>query len=193
MQYISKWAMLGLLTLILVACGANDPTPAPNTGDMSAGEATQEPTAPAFVLVTRQPSEEVTPDILENYGATELIASATEDPERDLVFDRIQFARYGGRFPERLDITLSQDGTLTRNGATSTLSAAKVLEIDALLDSVNFFGIQNIMTSLAAESANTRYSLRVVRGGNDRTILSEDGFMPAEYMAVIAAFLTLGQ
>lgn len=193
MQHLSKWTVMGLLIFILAACGTSDPTPAPSGNDTSAGEATQEPTAPAFVLVTRQPSEEVTPDILENYGATELIASATEDPERELVFDRLQFARYGGRFPERLDITLNQDGTFTRNGTNGVLPASEVLRIDALLDEVNFFGIQNIMTSLAAESANTRYSLRVVRGGNDRTILSEDGFMPAEYMALIAVFLTLGQ
>ncbi len=182
--------------LLLASCGGGD---APATETNTNADATEtvavseEGTPQAIILVTRQASEEETPDILENFGAEDMIASATEDPDRDLVFDRLQFARYGGRFPDRIDITLNQDGTLTRNDVSGSVSPDIVLQVDTLLDEINFFGIQNIMVALAAETSNTRYNLRVVRGGNDRTITSEDGYMPPEYMALIGALLTLGQ
>lgn len=192
----SLWQLLGLFSLAwgLSACGG---TPTPDANSNTSGEATPEASAPAFVLVTRQAPAEATLDPISEQlqgvpiGPT-LETSATEDPDRALVFDFIEFSRYGGRL-ERLDIRLNQDGTFVRNGITGILSPAQVLLIDETLDVLNFFGLQGIYQSLNVDSGNTRYSLRVVRANLDVRMDSEDGYMPNEYISLLALLQAIGQ
>lgn len=183
--------MITLTALVLAACGQQDATPAP-TPDI-----TQEAAAPqdsGFVVVTRPPltqsEEEEFFGGIPPYG--ELVASETEDAEAHLVFDLLQFSRYGGALPP-FQLEIEQNGQYTRNGESGVLPASEVLRIDALLDEINFFGLYPFFTSLNAESENTRYSLRVVRGGASRTIISEEGFMPREYMILLGQLLQVGQ
>lgn len=187
------WGIIvGALALALVACGQEE-TPAPEV------QTTQEAQSPdvGFVVVTRasqtegEPSDdEVFFGDIPPYGV--LVASETEDAEAFLVFDTIQFARYGGNLPP-FQLELLQDGQYVRDGRAGIIPQSEVLRLDALLDEINFFGLYPFFSSLNAESENTRYSLRVVRGSLSRTIMSEEGFMPREYMILLGQLLQVGQ
>ncbi len=184
---------IALLAFALVACGQQETAPTAPSPDT-----TQEASVPqqesGFVVVTRPPltqsEEEEFFGGIPPYGV--LVASETEDAEAHLVFDLLQFSRSGGNLPP-VQLELQQDGQYTRDGKSGVLPASEVLRIDALLDEINFFGLYPFFSSLNAESENTRYMLRVVRGGASRTIMSEEGFMPREYMILLGQLLQIGQ
>lgn len=199
--------LLGITVLIVSACGATDALPPVlmNNGDGQPSETslTPEPEQPlptqtdgsapvAVIVVTRASQAESTPDVLADLIYGEMVASATEDPDRDLVFDRIEFTRYGTSVP-RLEVVLNQDGTFTRDAVAGRVSSETVLFIDTMLDDMNFFGLQTVMMGLVAESQSARYTVRVVRNGIERAIDSEDGYMPVEYLALIGQLLSIGQ
>ncbi|MFQ3648576.1 MAG: hypothetical protein SNJ54_16580 [Anaerolineae bacterium] len=197
-----RGTLILLLILTLAACGGNNADTPPQAAlpdapsdpatDASGGPAA-EATAPAFVIVTRAPVDE-DPEILATLpGPDELsVASATEDPDVDLVFDQIELFVYGGEpGTERIELIVRQDGSFVRNGVVGRISQARVMEIDRLIDALNFFGLNANFISLA-ETRNRKYQLRIDRGTRSRTIQSEDGFMPVEYRMLLAEILNVG-
>src|SRR3989304_2545583 len=128
-----RWSLVIISLLVLAACnGTTAPT------------ATPEPTAVPDTA-TPEPVQQATPIAVDSLPPVgEMISSATEDPEAGLVFDSIVFIQTGGASNIELTIELLSDGTLIRNGETSTVSQEDVLAIDAMLDELNFFGIQGI-------------------------------------------------
>jgi len=183
---------IGLLLVGLTACGAETaPTSLPPAGDSGAPQPTSEP----FVIVTRQPQpteENPLDDILAGVpiGPT-LVSSATEDPDRALVFDLVELTIWGG--PEgRLELVLRQDGTYVRNGTPGRVPPSVVTVVDDALDAINFFGLNGIYSSLNAENPARRYSLRVVRANLDRRIDGEEGYIPREFLMLMGQIATIG-
>jgi len=122
----------------------------------------------------------------------QLIGAATEDPEAGLVFDTIVFTQARGSNPPDLTIELHSDGTLIRNGHTSTVSADQVTAIDTMLDQLNFFGIQGIFEAAAINPDDYVYSITVDRAGSSRTIDAQDTYTPEELKNLFAAIIALG-
>ncbi len=188
-----------LLLLTLAACGGSADTPteaappdAPSDPSANVDPAA-EATAPAFVIVTRAVVDD-DPEVLATLPSPDevSVASATEDPEVDLIFDQIELFVYGGEpGAERIELVVRQDGSFVRNGVAGRISEARVLEIDRLIDALNFFGLNANFISLA-ETRNRKYQLRIDRGTRSRTIQSEDGFMPVEYRLLLAEILNVG-
>lgn len=193
-----RGTLILLLILTLAACGGNNadtPTQAalPDAPTDTTSDPAAEATAPAFVIVTRAVVDE-DPEILATLPGPEevSVASATEDPEVDLIFDEIELFVFGGEpGTERIELIVRQDGSFVRNGVTGRISEARVLEIDRLIDALNFFGLNANFISLA-ETRNRKYQLRIDRGTRSRTIQSEDGFMPVEYRMLLAEILNVG-
>jgi hypothetical protein len=186
---MNRLSLLGIATLaalMVVSCTGNAPAPTQSVQN----NATTEPTAPLSVVVTLDRSEaEATEDLLANLEPGVLSASETEDPERALVFDLLEFRRYGGGDPVTIDIVLNQDGTFTRNGQAGTVSPETVIMLDNMLDEINFFGLQAQLRSLADDPSTYKYSLAITRAGLYRVIDSEDGYMPQEYIDLMVAIL----
>ncbi len=196
-----RWIALFMIVLLVAACGgqpdtANNTQSVDQTASQSpdASQPTPDPRTPNFVLVTRE-SAERTPDALEDlpgYGTLE--ASVTEDPNAGMLIDSLQLTRTGGETnPPPLEILLLQNGSLSCNGATSTVSQQQVAQITSLIDQVNFFGLQAFFISLADQKNTFKYRLLVRRGSSERMIDSEDGYMPTEYTILIGEIIRLCQ
>ena len=170
--------------LLLAACNPSPtqtpapPTAAPSTPTPEVLEQAQQPTP--FAQVTLPP-------------AGEIVAPATEDPEAGLVFDLITFTQTGGPNNTELTIELHSDGTLVRNGETSTVSQEDIAAIDTMLDAVGFFGLEGIFAGPAPNPDVYSYTLTVERGGASRMLTAEDTYTPQELKQLFAAIINLGQ
>lgn len=194
---LQRIGLMGLLLASLTACGGGEAAPSGSSSgvDDGASAGTPQPTPEAFVVVTRQPqpTEELPlDDILADVpiGPT-LVSSATEDPDRALVFDLVELTIWGG-VEGRLELTLRQDGSYVRNGVTGRVPPSVVTAVDDALDNINFFGLNGIYSSLNAENPTRRYSLRVVRANLDRRIEGEEGFIPREFLMLLGQIAAIG-
>lgn len=180
MRYCSFLVAISLL--VLAAC--NGPT---------ASTATPEPTVVPDTA-TPEPVQQASPAVVVSLPPVgEMVSSATEDPEAGLVFDTIFFTQTGGASNVELTIELRGDGTLIRNGETSTVSQEDVLAIDAMLDELNFFGIQGVFAAAAPNPDVYSYSITVERAGSSLMINAQDTYTPVELKELFAAIINLGQ
>jgi len=191
-----------IASVLLVACGGNQPpSPEAQTNPMQAPETVPddqvenaEPTDdPNIVIVTQDTNLSLTQDFaLEVPLPGTLVASETEDPNVALVFDSIFFTRTGGpEGSERIQVELFQDGRMIFNGETTLIPIETILEIDLMLDEMNFFGLQNNMMGPLVEGTEYQYGLIVNRGPDTLAITSTDGFMPTEYEQLLGTILNL--
>jgi hypothetical protein len=184
MRY-SLW-LVAISLLLLAACnGTTAPTatlqptePPPDTATPEAVEQEQEETP--VVEVSLPP-------------VGEMVSSATEDPEAGLVFDAIFFTQTGGSNNTELNIELRSDGTLVRNGETSTVSQEDIMAIDTMLDELNFFGIQGVFAAAAPNPDVYSYSITVERAGSSMMINAQDTYTPVELKELFAAIVNLAQ
>ncbi|MGB1286697.1 MAG: hypothetical protein ACPG7F_09215 [Aggregatilineales bacterium] len=175
---------------ILAACDADTPaenTPIPATAVPV--EATEDVPFDNRVIVTRAPLEE---GALEVPPVGVLVASVTEDPEIDLVFDVITLRREGGIDEAPIEIVLNQNGSFTRDGVPGQITPADVTRIDDLIDEINFFGLQGTMMGPAIDEEDYRFVLRVERNGTARSITSQEGYIPPEYQRLLGAIFDVG-
>lgn len=175
-----RWSLV-IISLLAACNGAAAPT------------ATPQPTAVPDTA-TPEPVQQATPLAVDNLPPVgELITSATEDPEAGLVFDSIIFTQTGGASSIELTIELRSDGTLIRNGETSTVSQEDVLAIDAMLDEINYFGIQGVFAAAAPNPDVYSYTITVERAGASLMINAQDTYTPVELKELFSAIANLGQ
>ncbi len=194
--------LLVLVMLVLAACGGGGDTD--DTGDAGEGEQTDIPSEgdeipldtgevtptdnPYIVIVTpRSPEDEFA---LEVPLPGTLVASATEDPDAALIFDRIVLTRTGGPTGETLEIELLSDGTIIRNGVTGATTYERIIVIDDIIDELNFFGMQGALIGPGGDSEVYRYTIRVYRGDSNRMITAEDGYIPNEFQRLLSTIIT---
>ncbi len=194
--------LLVLSILVLAACGGDSDTG--NTGDAGEGEQTAVPSEgaeipldtgevtptenPYIVIVTPRPPEDEF--ALEVPLPGTLVASATEDPDIALIFDRITLTRTGGPTGEILEIELHSDGTVSRNGATGAVTYERIIAIDDIIDELNFFGMQGALIGPGGDDEVYRYTIRVYRGDSDRMVTAEDGYIPREFQRLLSTIIT---
>ncbi|MEO8610024.1 MAG: hypothetical protein ABI690_19175 [Chloroflexota bacterium] len=184
-------------TLFLAACGGNAaptavlPTIENTASASSDGTAVQgtpvgqEPTEDFAATQTAMPTS-VPQERAYETGQPELpipgtmIAATTPDPDAGLLFDTIDFERTGGIAGKPLSIQIKSDGTVTRDGVASTITADQVTLIDTVIDQLNFFGLQGMFQAPGTSADTYHYSVTVTRAGSSRKIDAEDGFVPPE-------------
>lgn len=122
-----------------------------------------------------------------------LVASETEDvvPRGD--FDYIYFRQTGGEDGIEIVIEFFGDGRVTYNGEEGTIAEANIANLNTLINDLNFFGLQGTMMSAAPSGSETYYyQVYIQRGNQQRSINSQDGFMPREYIAFLGVLIQYG-
>lgn len=190
-----------IMALVLVACdsGGGDNGDAPPADNGSKGgvssDATYTPAPAGFAtddnsMIIVSPQAELL-DVNVPLPGTLVHDSEFVDENMGAVFDRIVFTRTGGgdNAPVYL-LKLKQDGTYELNRDTlGQVGNATVINIDDILDEINFFGINTPMLGPGGESAKYRYAITVERGGDELTLRAEDGFIPQEVMPLLGALM----
>ncbi len=180
----------GLVLAIIAVCllAACNPTSAPTQAVLPTVAETATPET------EEQQVEEVTPIAEITLPAVgEIVAPATQDPEAGLLFDLIVFTQTGGQNNTNVTIEVRSDGTLIRNGETSTVSQEDIAAIDTMLDEIGFFGLQGVFAAPAPNPDVYAYTLTVERAGASRMINAQDTYSPPELKALFAAIINLGQ
>lgn len=149
---------------------------------------------------TTMPTPEATSDLFggitvpENQPRPGEIATLTmtEDPQVAAFFDKVTLIRVYTTDGSMLQMELLQDGTLTVNGAVATnVGAGKVLEIDTILDEINFFGISGAFAATFPAQDSFIYTIAAERMGTRLSIRVDDALMPPELGRLIEAMLNL--
>lgn len=178
-----------LCALILAACSGTPqptatpipPTEAPTSVPISSGDtvlATMAATVGAPSAGTLVMSnEQTTPN------------APTPAP---IVIDELYYAQAGGIAGITQTIQLNGDGTLIRDGETSSVSADEIERIAALLDQIHFFELTGTFTGPGSPADAYRYSLTVSSPNGSRTVNSVDGMTPPELYQVYDAIRSLG-
>jgi len=189
--------LIGLL--FLSACGGRAPAPTATLSGANV-QITSTPIGATPDLPATQTAEPTLEQLERSFGTDEptlpvpgtVIVPTTPDPNAGLVFDSIQYERTGGIAGKPLSIEVKSDGTVTRNGVTSTITSDQVAHIDQLIDQLNFFSLQGVFTSPGSKPDVYHYSVTVNRGGDSRTINAEDGFLPPELSQFFSLLNSLG-
>ncbi len=181
-----------LIAGLLAACGSptTEPTTPPNDQTAPESATTQPPTAePTLPL----PERRIVTDVPLPIPGTLIAAPATEDPSAGEIFTRILYEQSGGIAGRSLTIEVRGDGTVTRNGAVSTISPAQVEQLNDIINQLNFFGLQGAFTAPGTSADIITYQVTVERAGSERTIVAQDGFIPGPLDAFLSVLGTLGQ
>ncbi len=183
-----RFALALTLIILLAACGGSPaptatpepPTPEPATtaetgaanpfGDLSA--------TPAALPGTFIPAS----------GAT--IESPNAEPFR---FDSLVFTQTGGLSGVDVRVELRGDGTLIRNGATTSISAEEVQRVTDMLAAIDFYRFQGIFVGSGASPDAYRYTLTVDGPLGSRTVMAEDGLTPMELLFIFDSIRALGE
>ncbi len=203
-----------LMAALIVSACASQPTPTATIPTAT----TAAPTAPevtANVVVIPPPSATAAPSSTPAPTATladptqaaaqstiQSVIVATMPPPGTLAvgssststasFNTLTFTQTGGNPRTVHTVMLKSDGTLTRDGATSTVSADVVAHVDDLIRKIDFFNINGQFTGPNASPSTYQYSLDVETKDAGRTIFAQDGMMPPELIALFTEISQLG-
>lgn len=195
--------ILVILSVIFTACSGSPTAVLPTSAVLPGNTPPEAGTPAAPTADPNAPALATTAPLVDSQGQLlaitlpapgTIIPALTEDPEIGLIFDVLNYTRTGGITGQPINIQLRQDGTLVRDGVTSSIGTAEVQRIDGLLDAVNFFGIQGIFFSMRGASPDTyRYTLGVERNGSSAMITADDGLTPPELLNLFAELNVLGR
>lgn len=122
-----------------------------------------------------------------------LVASETESPLAGEVFDTVTFRQEGGPNNAELTIEISSDGRVVRNDVTTTIPESEVAALNERLAEIKFFGMQGTFLGAVPKEQDYRYQMRVVMGGQQRTINAQASYMPNELKSLFAYVRGLGE
>jgi hypothetical protein len=113
--------------------------------------------------------------------------ATTPDPNIQLLFDSVTLEqRIGGQDTPVLTVIVRRDGSVQRSDAqAASVGEFGVLELDALLDEVDFFGFQGFFVS-AGNAGSTIYRITVERAGFTRSVDLQEGLAPPELQQLVA-------
>lgn len=194
---------LMLLLWLVAACVPQEPTdtaPVDNNPPIDPEPtfdpaATDDPESDEFspiVIVTRAvpTATPITSGLPMPQNPATLVASETEDPGAGMGFDEIRLIRSTMAEDSQSDmLVLYADGRYSFNDQQGTTSGDVLNAIDAALDRVNFFGMQGAMLGPPGDENAYRYRLTVNRDGQQRSINSQDGYMPQAYIDLLVTIL----
>jgi hypothetical protein len=117
-------------------------------------------------------------------------ALPTEDPDAGLLFDEIYFSQTGGG--TTLVVQVYPDGRVLRDGQQFSIAQDQVVEIDTILDEIDFFGMQSSFTSVGGSPNAYVYEISVSRGDDSRNVVAEDGLIPPQLQNLFSLLLEAG-
>jgi hypothetical protein len=192
---LRKLFLIATCAALLAACGGNKTNTATPAQQNAAPTATTVETAtpPPEALPTNGPRQysEGTDEVQLPQTGT-IVPSSDQDPDAGTLFDSVALNRTGGVAGKELNVALSKDGTLIRDGVTSTISADQVKQISAKLDQLGFFGMQGIFQSPGASADVYVYRISAERNGNSKRITMQEGLIPPQLSDLIQALSQLG-
>ncbi len=181
------------LILLLAACGGDSEPTSPSAEESATpgeSEANFEELAQNVLgggdqeeIALRPTNTPPEPDELPIMPPGTLVVSMTEDPEyQGEIFDLIAFRQTGG--PNEMDYSfeITGDGRImTNNDTEGQLSEFDVNQLNDAINEINFFGLQGNMLGPAPSSQVYQYRLTIIQADRERSITSQDNFMPNEY------------
>jgi hypothetical protein len=193
-----KLSLIVICAAVLAACGGNNnnnastATPAP-AAQQSVPTAVLPGLTPSGVAPTNGPREytEGTEEVQLPAPGT-IVPPATQDPEAGKLFDTVSMNRMGGITGKELNVVLNSDGSLTRDGAASTVTPDQVKQISDKLDQMGIFGMQGVFQAPGTSADIYTYHLTVERSGSSKTIVAQDGYIPPQLADVLDLMTRLG-
>ena len=177
--------------VILAACGNNNPATPPTAAPQSAPPTTNAGATPEQPLPTNGPREYSTEEV-ELPAVGTIVPPATQDPDAGQIFDTVMLNRSGGIAGTELNVVLTSDGKVTRDGVKSAIPADQVKQISDKLDQMGFFGMQGIFQAPGTSPDVYTYRLTAERKGASRTITAQDGYIPDQLADLLAVISQLG-
>ena len=176
-----RLAAILLFSLLFAACTPASPTPTATPPP----ETTFEPGT--------NPADVISLTIAVPPPGTLVVGSSNvpEGGRPPIEFTIVYFSRTGGIAGQQLLIELRRDGTVIRDGETSTVPETIIADINNRLNLIDFYGIQGIFTGPLAPDAFL-YSLTVDSNVGSRTINAQDGLTPPELADLFNFFVGLG-
>ncbi len=148
-----------------------------------------EPTETPFELPTQTLVDE---DALPVPGPRTLVASVTEEPEPGAMFDYIRFELMDSEENILSTTEIFGDGRAARDQRQGTITAEKQLEINEAITTLNFFGMQGNLISSTRQDDEYLYRLSIQRGGQERAVFAQDGYIPAELVQLMSLVRAVG-
>lgn len=139
----------------------------------------QNPTPFAIPLATTEGQELPVPPV----GT--LVASQTEDLQAGTGFDYIYMTQTGGVNNESIVIEIYSDGRATINDREGMISRENIIELVRNIDALNYFGVQGTFMGPAPRPNEYVYQIYIKRGGAERLINAQDGYMPIEFSSFL--------
>jgi hypothetical protein len=176
-----RLAAILLLVLLFAACNPATPTP------------TITPPPEVTLEAGTNPAGVISLTIAVPIPGTLVVGSSNvpEGGRPPIEFTTVYFSRTGGIAGQQLLIELRRDGTLIRDGETSTVPESVIADVDNRLNLIDFYGIQGIFTGPLAPDAFL-YSLTVDSNVGSRSINAQDGLTPPELGELFSFFAGLG-
>ncbi len=157
-----------------------DPEDVPVIETLIAEEiAAQNPAPPIIPLATTEGQE------LPIAPVGTLIASQTEDVQAGTGFDYIYMTQTGGVNNESIVIEIYSDGRAKLNDREGIITRENIVELVRNIDSLNFFGLQGTFMGPAPRPNEYVYQIYIKRGGLERLINAQDGYMPIEFSSFL--------
>ncbi len=178
--------------VFLAACGGNNTaTPAP-VAQQSVPTTSAEST-PLPIVPTIGPREysDGTEEVQLPVPGT-IIPPATQDPEAGKLFDSVALNRMGGIAGKELNVMVTSDGSVTRDGVNSSITPDQVKQLSDMLDQMGFFGMQGVFQAPGTSADIFTYRVTVERSGNSRTVTAQDGYIPPQLADLLQVLLELG-
>ncbi len=178
-----------VILLVLAGCsGAAQPTPtatlAPTAGTTAEGVPTANNPQVQLAATINAPI----PGTIVHSSTGQTPNAPTQSP---IPFDTLSFTQTGGIAKISLTITLNRDGTLVRDGKTSTVTPDQVKQISDLLNQMDFFHLNGQFVSIGGSADSYRYTLTVTSGGDSNTIVSDDSLTPPQLFTLYNAIRAL--
>ena len=188
--------LITICAALLAACGGKAastaaPTSAAAVQQSAPTAGPTDSTLPTEIVPTKGPREYSTEEVQLPIAGT-IIPPATKDPDAGKLFDSVALNRSGGITGKELNIELKSDGTVTRDGVTSSISADQVKQISDLLDQIGIFGLQGVFQAPGTSADIYTYNLTVNRNGASRTITAQDGYIPPQLADLLQIVSQLG-
>jgi hypothetical protein len=189
-----KLSLIVICAALLAACGGNNTntaTPAPVVQQSAPTIVPGE--TPSQIVPTNGPRDynDGTEEVQLSAPGT-IIPPATQDPDAGKLFDTVSLNRSGGITGKELNVVLKSDGSLTRDGASSTVTPDQVKQLSDKLDQMGIFGMQGIFQAPGTSADVYTYHLTVERNGSIKTITAQDGYIPPQLADVLDMLSRLG-
>ncbi|PJF27024.1 MAG: hypothetical protein CUN52_15080 [Phototrophicales bacterium] len=91
----------------------------------------------------------------------------------------------GGVNNENITIQIYKDGRVTINDRTGVISQENIEELIRHIDALNFFGLQGTFIGPAPRPNEYVYQIFIKRGGQERLLNAQDGYMPIEFASFL--------